>query len=125
MSEKSEKVTKEYVLEKFVDLMDSDAPWNTKVRGLELLGKYLNMFADQKKVDVTISSLIAGASLEQLEKLAGEGRELGSNPREHYLGMHSTDGCRSGLQPDTGHETVGKGKCSQDRGASEAACDPQ
>lgn len=94
MSKKANKVTEEYVLEKFVDLMDSDASWNVKVRGLELLGKYLAMFQDQRKVDINIRSLVAGASLDQLEKLAGDGygesQKKIKDPGERYLGMHST-----------------------------------
>jgi hypothetical protein len=71
-SEKAGKITVEYVLEKFVDLLDSDAAWAVKVKGLELLGKYLDMFKDQKKVDVSFRSFITGASLEDLQRLAGE-----------------------------------------------------
>lgn len=71
-SEKASKVTEEWVLERFVDLIESDANWSTKVKGLELLGKYLSMFQESKKVDVTYKSLIAGASLDELRRLAGE-----------------------------------------------------
>jgi hypothetical protein len=78
-SDKASRVTEEFVLEKFVDLMDSDASWSTKVKGLELLGKYLSMFQDSKKVDINIRSLIAGASIDDLKKLAGE-------PDIQYLG---------------------------------------
>jgi hypothetical protein len=87
-------VTEEYVLEKFVDLLDSDAPWATKVKGLELLGKYLSMFQDQKKVDINIRSLIAGASFDDLKRLAGERYDpkmVGSDSSYTDIGGGSTD----------------------------------
>jgi hypothetical protein len=71
-SSKASVVTEDYVLEQFVDLLDSDASWAVKVKGLELLGKYLSMFQDQKKVDINLRGMIAGASLEDLQRLAGE-----------------------------------------------------
>jgi NADH/NAD ratio-sensing transcriptional regulator Rex len=80
VSDKAAQVTVDYILEKFVDLMDSDASWNVKVRGLELLGKYLNMFQDQKKVDINVRSLIAGASLDDLRKLTGETYDIECEP---------------------------------------------
>jgi hypothetical protein len=41
------------------------------------------MFVDQKKVNIDIRSLIAGASLDELQKLAGDVTD------EKYLGMHT------------------------------------
>jgi len=85
LSEKASRVTKEYVLELFVDLMDSDEEWKVKVKGLELLGKYLEMFNEKKDVNFNIRSLVAEASLEDLQRIAGEGNE------QHYLGAHKVD----------------------------------
>jgi len=67
----STKITVEYVLDRFKDVIDSDANWAVKVRALELMGKYLNMFIDQKKVNIDVRQLIAGASLDELRQLAG------------------------------------------------------
>jgi hypothetical protein len=72
-SPKAALVTEEFVLEKFVDLLnDEEANWTVKVKGLELLGKYLSMFQEQKKIDINYRQLITGASLEDLKRLAGD-----------------------------------------------------
>lgn len=65
------KVTVDYILAKFVELMDSDASWQVKVKGLELMGKYLGMFVDQKKVNIDIKSLVTRLSDNDLSLLAG------------------------------------------------------
>lgn len=120
-SAKALKVTEEYILEKFIDLMDSDANWNVKVKGLELLGKYLNMFQDQKKVDINVRSLIAGASLEDLQRLTGE-RDVEiptnttGNSRELYLGMHSPDRSGSTMESGDGMPSFGSGEQGSNQG---------
>ncbi len=101
-----DEITVDYVLTKFKEILDSEAEWNVKVRALELLGKFLNMFVDQKKVNIDVRQLIAGASLDDLRALAGEYREktdrldkdVAPVPRERYLGMHRADGDRSELE---------------------------
>jgi hypothetical protein len=67
----AQKVTTDYVLSKFVEIMDSDASWAIKVKALELMGKYLNMFVDQKKVNIDIKSIVARLSDSDLNMLAG------------------------------------------------------
>lgn len=71
MSSTGNKIDVDYVLGKFEDVLDSEAPWAVKVRALELIGKYLNMFVEQKKVNIDVRQLVAGASLDELRKLAG------------------------------------------------------
>ena len=85
-SSRAAQITEDYILEKFMDLMDSDAAWAVKVKGLELLGKYLNMFQDSKKVDVnyTLKSLVTSATMEDLQKIVG-------GVPERYLDVRSAD----------------------------------
>lgn len=92
---KAAQVTEEFVLEKFVDLLnDEEASWSTKIKGLELLGKYLSMFQDQKKVDVnyTLKSLFMNASMGDLEKIiGGADAELVSDNGEYHIDSGNVD----------------------------------
>lgn len=64
------KVDVDYVLAKFVEVLDSDASWSTKVRALELMGKYLGMFIEQKKVNIDIKSLVSTLGVADLQRIA-------------------------------------------------------
>ena len=93
-----DEITVDYVLRKFKEILDDDSvKWETKVKALELLGKYLNMFVDQKKVNIDIRSLVTGASLDDLCALAGEvkgeeSRKLGSVGSQHPIDLRDDDG---------------------------------
>jgi len=107
----STKITVEYVLDRFKDVIDSDANWAVKVRALELMGKYLNMFIDQKKVNIDVRQLIAGASLDELRQLAGGKDEVAIAVKE--LGSADVIDVipdRPRLQPAKGRSTRVKGK---------------
>jgi len=107
----STKITVEYVLDRFKDVIDSDANWAVKVRALELMGKYLNMFIDQKKVNIDVRTLIAGASLDELRQLAGGKDEVVIDVKNLGTGdAVDVEPGSSGVQRKKGGRTRGKGK---------------
>lgn len=104
------------MLAKFVDIIDSDASWAIKVKALELIGKFLNMFIDQKKVNIDIKQLVAGIGENELRALAGENygsgeevKHVGSSRRERYLGMHDITADRMELSSPDGGGGAGVG----------------
>ena len=107
----STKVTVDWVLEKFQDVVDSDAPWHTKVKALELMGKYLNMFVDQKKVNIDVRQLITGASMDELRQLAGGKDEVLIDIKELGTGdSNDVSPSKPRVQRKKGGRPGGKGK---------------
>ena len=72
--EKAKLVTVEYILAKFVDVVEGHGAWAVAkpaqvLKALQLLGDWKKMFVQHKKVDIDIKGLVGGMPSETLRKI--------------------------------------------------------
>ena len=83
--EKANLVTTEYILSKFVDVVEGVGPWKMAkpaqvLKALQLLGDWKKMFVQHKKVDINIQQMVRGMPDSSLRKIIDvEATQVGSS----------------------------------------------
>ena len=80
--EKAKLVTTEYILAKFVDVVEGVGPWAQAkpaqvLKALQLLGDWKKMFVQHKKVDININQLVQGMPDSSLKRIIDVSTEDG------------------------------------------------